>query len=260
MPPRLAVAAVLAAVSVAAGTYYLWPKSRDLACAPQAPVSEAARQALAAYAGRIRHDVARRDESTGRHESWYDPETGARRDVAFNGDGGTTLEIGTIGRGKTARSILVAYREHTWYSNRDPAALLPPPDAAAIEADAYRAKVAEGKVRVTGRGRLRGRETLELHQTVMPLRLSVPGSPPPARPASPSQIDTWVDRLTYVPLRTRTGSGGHWSQVDTTWLPRTVANVARTKVEVPRGFRRIYPSTYSSSTVLVGRADAVRCT
>jgi hypothetical protein len=47
MPPRLAVAAVLAGVGVAAGAYYLWPKGRDVpACAP-AHVSEAAREALA---------------------------------------------------------------------------------------------------------------------------------------------------------------------------------------------------------------------
>jgi hypothetical protein len=260
MRPPLAVAAVLAAVSVAASAYYLWPKGRHVdACAPRVPVSEAARQALDSYTGRIRHDVERTDESTQRHETWYDPETGGQRDVTFDGDGQPIVATETIRRGKTARAFWVAYEERTWYSSRAPAALLPEPDSASVEARTYRDRVAERKARVIGRRRIRGQETLDLHQTVVPLRLSVPGSPPPVRPAQRLQIDTWVDRLAYVPLRTRSASGGHWTQIDSSWLPRTAANVARTKVVIPRGFTRIHPSTSSSDKVLVGRGDGARC-
>jgi hypothetical protein len=261
MRPGLAVAAVLAAVSVAAGAYYLWPKGRHVdPCAPQVPVSEAARQALESYAGRIRHDVDRTSETTRREETWYDPVTGAERRVSFDGDGRTTVEIGTTGRGKTAHSIWIAPEERTWYSTRNPAMLLPRPDAAAVEARRYRDRVAKGKAKVIARRRIRGREALELHETVMPLRLFVPGSPPPSRPAPRLQIETWVDPLTYVPLRTRTASGGRWSQVDSTWLPRTAANVASTKLVIPRDFRRTHPSiTSSSGKVLVSRAGTADC-
>jgi hypothetical protein len=66
MRPQLAVAAVLAAGGVVTGGYYLWPKPRHIdACAPRhAPVPAAAKQALAAYAGRIRHEVQRSDQGS----------------------------------------------------------------------------------------------------------------------------------------------------------------------------------------------------
>jgi hypothetical protein len=261
MRPRLAVAAVLAAVSVAAGAYYLWPKGRDVACAPPpTQVSEAARQALDSYTGRIRHDVERTDERAREAETWWDPVTGAQRQVSFDDVGDPTVEVGTVRDGKTPHTIWVAYQERTWYTNRDPTALVAQPDAAAVEAQAYRDRVARGRARVVGRARLGGHAALELHETVVPLRLSVPGSPPPARRAPALQIETWVDRLTYVPLRMRTASGGHWSEVDSTWLPRTTASVAKTKVVIPPGFRRIYPSISGfSDKVLVSRADTARC-
>jgi hypothetical protein len=259
MRPRLAVAAVLAAVGVAAGGYYLWPKGRDVRACAAAHVSEAARQALASYAGRIRHDVERTDGSA-REETWYDPLTGAQRQVSFGTDGRVTVEIGTIRHGKTARSIWVAPPEHSWYVDREPISQPAEPNAAAVLAQTYRDEVAQGTAKVVGRGRIRDRDVLELHRTAVPLRLYVPGSPSPTGRAPALQIDTWVDPLTYVPLRTRTASGGHWTQLDSTWLPRTAENVATTKVVIPRRFRRIHPSSSSSSDkVLVSRADTAGC-
>jgi hypothetical protein len=138
---------------------------------------------------------------------------------------------------------------------REPAWQLAQPDAAAVVAQAFRDKVAQGRARVVGRGRVDGHEALQLHETVKPLRAALPGAAAPVRPSPPLEIDTWVDPRTYVPVRTRSKIEGRWSQVDSTWLPRTAANVAETKVVIPDGFRRIHPSVYSGSDkVVVTRA------
>lgn len=248
MRPRLAVAAVLAAVGVAAGGYYLWPKGRSLSpCTPTG--------ALAAYAGRIRHDVERTSEDARRAETWYDALTGAQREVSFDAEGRVVREIGTIRR-RTSRSIWVAPEERTWYSTRDPVWQLAQPDALPVVARTYREKVARGRARALGRERIEGHEVLQLHETVKPLRAVLPGAAAPLRPSQPLEIDTWVDPLTYVPVRTRSELEGSWTQVDSTWLPRTPANVAKTRVVVPRGFGRIHPSSPGASEkVLARRVD-----
>jgi hypothetical protein len=251
MQPRLAVAAALAAVGVGAGGYYLWPKGRDLsACAP-----------LHGYAGRIRHDVERTYEGVRaqREETWYDSLTGAQREVTFGADGRMTREIGTIRSGEKARSIWVAYPERSWYVTRDPFWQLAQPDAAAVVAQSYREKVVRRKARIVGRALVDGRAALRLHETVKPLRPSFPGSSAPTRTFPVLEIDTWVDPVTYVPVRTRTVIGDDWTQVDSTWLPRTAANVAKTQVGVPSGFRRIEPAPVASGRVLVGRRAAGNC-
>src|SRR5439155_12405637 len=91
-----------------------------------------------------------------------------------------------------------------------------------------------------------GHETLKLHETLA------------ARAFPRMQMDTWVDRLTYVPVRTRTAIHGHWLQTDSTWLPRTPANVAKTKLVIPRGFRREFPSMHGVDKVLVTHVDTGR--
>src|SRR6185437_10225528 len=71
-------------------------------------------------------------------------------------------------------------------------------------------------------------------------------------------VDTWVDALTYLPVRTRTNDGFSWSVSDTAWLPRTAANVARTRVVIPRGFTRV--KTHGNGFTEYTHSISLHCT
>ena len=52
-----------------------------------------------------------------------------------------------------------------------------------------------------------------------------------------SQSDNlWVNANTYLPVRERSPAVG---EIDTDWLPRTAANLARFKLAVPAGFTHL---------------------
>jgi hypothetical protein len=78
------------------------------------------------------------------------------------------------------------------------------------------------------------RQLVHLPKPVVPGRVQLPKA---LRQPRLLRIDTWVDPLTYLPVRTRSDSGFGWSVADTTWLPRTPANIAKTRLVVPRGFK-----------------------
>ena len=54
-------------------------------------------------------------------------------------------------------------------------------------------------------------------------------------------VDTWVDPLTYLTVRSRFGGQSNPTITDETWLPRTPANLAKTKLIIPPGFKRSVP-------------------
>jgi hypothetical protein len=70
----------------------------------------------------------------------------------------------------------------------------------------------------------------------------------PALPAQTVRIDTWVDAQTYLEVRRRSVLGDLPSQTDETWLPRTPANVAQTRLAIPAGFRRQDASRSGTTT------------
>jgi hypothetical protein len=269
LQPRLAVLAVLAAGGAAFGGYYLWPSGRHVAsCAPtHAPVPAAAQKALAAYAGRIRHDVQRPDPAT-REESWSDPLTGRTRYAVYE-RGRLMFAFGTVPTGGVPREVWVDYGGRSWRSEPlkfrgtiTTSSLTRETNAAAAGAQANRDKVARGTAVIVGKELVGGRETLRLRETVHPpkpsfhaiggltQRVHIP--PPPA-----IHLDTWVDPLTYVTRRTRTTVRGHSSVSDETWLPRTPTNIAATHIVIPDGFKH----EFERSNVLTSFGVAsVRCT
>jgi hypothetical protein len=252
--PRLAVLAVFAAGGAAFGGYYLWPSGRQLATCVHghAVVPADARQALAAYAGRIRHAVERMSDGT-RDESWSDAVTGQNRQLSFDSSGRATSEFAIVPSGSFERTITVTFDAHVWMSDRHRAlSRSRDPNAAATSAQANRDRVAQGRAVVVGRENVDGRTTLQLRELVhLPHRTF----PTPAL----LRFDTWVDPLTYLTVRTRTDAGrDRWSVNDESWLPRTPANLARTKPLIPAGFRRIFPEQHSFDMVLRAKTPACR--
>ena len=267
IPPRLAVLAVLAAGGAAFGGYYLWPSGRHVpSCAPvHAPVPSGAEKALAADAGRIRHDVER-SEAGGREEIWSDPLTGSTRSLGFV-RGRLTFAYGTVPTSGTPRSVWVDYRARVWASEplRLPGnkSLTPVTNAAAEAAQVNRDKVARGKASIVGKEVVDGRQTLHLRETVhlpkprlhptggITQRVRIPPQPP-------LHVDTWVDPLTYVTVRTRVRVRATSSVTDETWLPRTPANVAAARIVIPDGFRH-QPQQGRVLTSVVSESVSFRC-
>jgi hypothetical protein len=245
LPPRLAVLAVLAAGGAAFGGYYLWPSGRHVAsCAPvHAPVPSGAEKALAPFAGRIRHDVER-SEAGSHEEIWSDPLTGSTRSLGFV-HGRLTFAYGTVPTSGAPRSVWIDYPARVWASEplRLPGnkSLTTLANAAAEAAQVNRDKVAHGKASIVGKEAVDGRQTLDLRETVhlpRPRFRAIGGITHRVRiPPQPSlHVDTWVDPLTYVTVRTRVRVRGSSSVTDETWLPRTPANVAATRIVIPDGF------------------------
>jgi hypothetical protein len=236
--PRLAVLVVLAAAGVGAGAYFLWPSGRHIASCPpvHAPMPKDARRALAAYAKRIRHSVERQPDGQ-REESWADPLTGHTREVVFRA-GRAESALETIRSGRWMRSVWVLYDGHAWMSHRTRV----PAGAsigftAADEAQANRDNIVHGRARIVGRSVVDGRQAVRLHEALAPPTLG---------------LDTLVDSLTYLTLREHFTAGGVVSTTDEDWLPRSTANIAKTRLAIPAGFARLRDQrTYTSSSQTV---------
>ena len=237
--------AVLAAGGAAFGGYFLWPSGREPArcLALRARVPAAAKAALAAYDGRIRFDRYRSSGSV--DESWYDTLSARSRQVSFDNRGRITDVFADVPAGRYVRTVWVMYDAHEWTVDRVPLPKGFHAQSAAEVAQANRDKVARGRATIVGRDRIAGREAVHLREVVRipgvdPAKLHLPtGSPVPKALLRTRrfEVDTWVDPLTYLTVRTR--SPGETS--DETWLPRTGATLAKLKVVVPKGFTRSIP-------------------
>jgi hypothetical protein len=245
------VAALLAGAGVLA---LIWSNGTDTsaACPPRthAPVPAAAKKALAGYSGRIIHDVEHSTRDRTRDEWWDDPLTGRRRQIAFDRNGRLESEFVTTISGGVERSVWVLYPAHSVLITRHPfpARYQRHSSGAAGIAQINRDKVANGTATIVDRETIGGRETLHLRETIHPAppptdTFGVPLLPKNFRFSATPQfnIDTWVDPLTYLPVRTRVGAGGGSTITDETWLPRTPANIAKTKLVIPAGFKRVTP-------------------
>ena len=256
------VAALLAAAGVIAAIWSNGTKN-SAACVPfkHAPVPAAAQQELAAYAGRIEHSSEHSRGGT-HDESWADPLTGMRRQVAYDAHGRLQNVFGTTTDGSVQRTAWVLYSGRIWMSYQHQLPFRSPhvENDAAVRAQSYRDKVANGIASVLGREVIGGRETLHLREIVHPPAPQFPkGIPVPPSARFPTfRDDAWVDPFTYLPVRTSflTGSGG--AVTDETWLPRTPANIAKTKLVIPPGFKHIVPNQGSGTTFSTS-ATSLRC-
>jgi hypothetical protein len=272
---RIALLAV-AGLAVAAGVAFgvsRWVGGGTKQASPCAPValSSAGSRALAAYTGRIRHDSEWYANGAARSESWYDPVRGSSRTVEFDRHGHVSGQFGATRRTMT----FVDYAARNWTVQRLPHAN-GVATAAALSAE-YRRGVGRGVWKVVGRETVDGRSTLHLQQ-LQQLPLPRPAALPksvlrsvpkrfrkrlakamakattenlPPEPQRAVHLDTWVDALTYVPVRLDSNLAGQRSETDEVWLPRTAANVALTRLVIPPGFRKLTPQTGSEFSELV---------
>src|SRR5439155_6976535 len=147
---------------------------------------------------------------------------------------------------------------HTWLSRRNGTMRYhfhPRPDAAAASAQANRDKVQRRRANIVGRQRIGAVTVIHLREIVhVPSqRARVPKSfkPPkgfrlPKLPAMTYRLDTWVDPLTYLTIRSEYTAHGRSAVTNEEWLERTAANVAKTIVRIPRGFTRERPRNGST--------------
>jgi hypothetical protein len=248
------VGAALVAACAAVAAYVLWPSGGTRAGCATPEVPAAARTALAAYAGRVEHSVQHSSDGT-REETWSDPRTGRYRQVSYDDRGRIAEDFAARDVGRFELATWVSYDDRTVESDRArrPAGAAAD-DGAAARALSYRVLAARGAARVVGRSST----TVHLRQTLHP---PAPTLPPSAGLPGPSalRIDTWVDAVTYLPVRSRVTQRGQTSLTVESWLPRTAANVARTALVVPAGFRRLRPGR-GTALEYVGSDSAVsRC-
>jgi hypothetical protein len=257
----LAGTAAVAAAGSIAGILLLGGRDNTFGCG-RAPVPARAKAILATYAGRISYSV---DHENGvvRERRWSDPITGSNRELSFDSSGRLTEEIGTIRHGRSLVTVFVTTATRTWltFPSKSPSKFIAR-NLAAEDAEGFRDQVARGTAHVVGRAKVDGHATLRLHQVIHP-QLPKPANLPkgaafPRLPKPPPfRVDTWVDSLTFLPVRTRTSNPGGSFTTDEYWLLRTPANVAKTKLTIPLGFKHVHPN--SANGTYFSQLTAVVC-
>jgi hypothetical protein len=146
---------------------------------------------------------------------WGDLATGRSKAIDFLPCGRLNREEFRSAAGdKLLRYDVIDFRARTWTT-------FTPHHRGKVEtlADATQAirdAIASGQLRVIGHERVRGQDTIHLRA---------------------SQSDNlWVNANTYLPVRERSPAVG---EIDTDWLPRTAANLARFELAVPAGFKHL---------------------
>jgi hypothetical protein len=170
-----------------------------------------------------------------RAERWVDLGPGDRKQRytsparhVLHGTGGQLLYQYTVivERPDTVRVDVVDYAKRTWTTYRrhiTPLPATPMPSSVPVGplgiAVGFARGITSGGYRVLGSETIGGRETLHLR------------SNPPAG----HSVDVWIDASTYLVLREL--EPGSRTTVDYDYLRRTPANVAKTRLKVPPGFR-----------------------
>ena len=239
MSPRLSVAALLALAGFVAGAVFLWPHGRAAACVRPGRLSGEAVSRLAGYAGRIEHGVQHSGDGM-REEWWIDSATGNSRQLVLDKRGGAVSEFATAYTGPIERMAWIFYNEGTWQTSAQRVHVHRNRNPALSVAQANVDRVAEHRATIVGRAatiHLR-----EIRHLAMPKgKLSAAMRKQIARTRT-VHIDTWVDPVTYLTVRELFRDVTGSSAIAEHWLPRTRANVARTKLVVPDGFRRVPPT------------------
>jgi hypothetical protein len=177
--------------------------------------------------------------------------------IYYTAAGGKRTAVLGAPDGSSVRLLTVGYGVGMWQIQRAP--LKGSPNAAAaslasLEAETYRALIANGVDVIVGTQAIDGRKALHVRRTeTFPAPSTSTGRPPKGAslPKALSHkavvvIDTWLDPVTYLPIRERSALNIGTTVTDTeTWLPRTPANLARFNLTVPSDFAQNSAATSS---------------
>jgi hypothetical protein len=157
-------------------------------------------------------------------EAWYDGAEGRWRSLSRDRDGRPLYEHEiTSGEGHVS-AVVANHTERTWWAYTGPAerggAPHPTPDE-------IRTHLAEGRLEEVGRS------ADEIHLRSRPQEKS-----------TDAQVivmvgELWVDAATYLPRRSSFSGGSTKGSTTYTWLPRSEANVASTRLVIPHGYRQL---------------------
>jgi hypothetical protein len=173
----------------------------------------------------IEHETARaRDGSV--TESWADRSRGKTRTLDYARDGKLIDESVSTEHGYSWLVEDVDFVSHTFSRHRQELSFLAPSAVSSLneEASSIRDRIASGTTVVVGREEIAGRSALHI-------RWSSGG-------VVSSLVDLWVDNATCLPVLAWVTSSGGRTETSDEWLPRTSRNLAKTRLVVPRGFKR----------------------
>jgi hypothetical protein len=243
---RLRVGAVALAIAVAAALALGdTTQSRPARAATAAEVTRRAQSALLDARNLIVHSTTRSSNGTVT-QSWEDERTGTRLSLTRLHGKLVTASL-LVQRPGLARRTFVSYGQRAWIRlDRR----VPPGTRIvrtyASEPEELREELRRHQTVLLGREKLGSRDTMHLTRIV-------PGSQRRSGPVhqGPTRLHIWVDADTYLPLRLETrgsfdGIPNH-NVTDCAWLARTDANVARTKLTIPPGFRHLKHGSLSVS-------------
>jgi hypothetical protein len=251
MSLRLALAALLALAGFVAGAVFLWPRGRDAACVRPGRLSGEAVRRLAGYAGKIEHGVEHSHDG-GHEEWWVDSNTGNRRQLTYDVRGKLTGEFATAYTGTIERTAWIFYTDGTFQTDVRRVGAGRNPNPALADAQANLARVAGHQAAVVGRDAL-GVHLREIRHMPMPKGTFSAAIRRQIARTRTVHIDTWVDPVTYLTVREAFRDGSGSTVIDEHWLSRTPANVARTRLVIPRGFSRIYARATETELTLSSR-------
>jgi hypothetical protein len=183
----------------------------------------------------------------GSRDMWSDPATGRVRSDSLGPDG-TPVQSYAVGAGATGDRTMLAieYTRRTWWTTPWPEAQpgslppgpLPPPVKVGqsltlrqvralvgyVDPTRIRDALGNGTLRLLGRERVGGHDTLHLRLTIETHGVSQ---------ILPMTLDLWVDAVTFLPYRETASMGSSMSTTDYAWLARTPANVAHLDFPIP---------------------------
>jgi hypothetical protein len=159
-------------------------------------------------------------------ETWYDHTLRNSRSLTRR-DGWLIIQYASTIHGRKWDSSTVNYSSRTWSTVRRTLSDSIP--AWIGQPESYQTIVSSSEYSVVGRERIGGRPALHVTR-------STGGT-------VSSRSDLWLDVSSYLPIRkvTITKHAGRTMRTDTRfdWLPRTPANLAKTVLQVPAGFKNV---------------------
>jgi hypothetical protein len=218
------------------------PSSAATVAAPKLETVAYVRQRIA-EAPDPRHAIIR--TSTHRDgqviDNWTDSDTGYNTDYIT--ENGRVISASRYPITRAGRTLDIDYVTRTWAAGHQPAMRINPDatdktGAPRVDTVAgIKAAVQRSDVSVLGDGTVDGRAAT--HIRFVYRSKDDPG-------ASAVEGDAWFDSQTFAPLRASTtyvSPGSASTTISTSFLTRTAANVARTRLTVPDGFRQVAPAS-----------------
>jgi len=233
------------------------PSSASTVAAPKLETVAYVRRRIA-HAANPKHAIIRTTAHSANqvNDNWFDPDTGYN--TVYTTEGGRLISAGRYPITRAGRDLEIDYLARTWSATHQPAMRInhsatdkggaPRVDTVA----GIKAAVQRSDVTVLGHGTVAGRPATHIRFVY---RIADDPS------ASLIIGDAWFDSQTFAPLRATTtyastagsatppvANGDSSSPTDsasitvtTSFLTRTAADVARTRLTVPNGFRQLAP-------------------